>query len=63
MSKASLEQRVLADPRLQIYACGRTDIETVRLINETAYRYPPGDFPPIAPLRANSRSATARRTS
>ncbi|MCW2989349.1 MAG: peptidoglycan DD-metalloendopeptidase family protein, partial [Solirubrobacterales bacterium] len=28
MDKASLEQRVLADPRLEIYACGRTDIET-----------------------------------
>jgi hypothetical protein len=28
MDKASLEHRVLADPRLEIYSCGRTDIET-----------------------------------
>jgi hypothetical protein len=28
MSKASLMQRVLADPRIEIYSCGRTDIET-----------------------------------
>ena len=28
MSKTTLEQRVLADPRLSIYACGRTDIES-----------------------------------
>ncbi|MFN2612877.1 MAG: lytic murein transglycosylase [Solirubrobacterales bacterium] len=27
MNKATLEQRVLADPRLEIYACGRQDIE------------------------------------
>jgi hypothetical protein len=28
MSKESLSQRVLADPRIEIYACGRTDIES-----------------------------------
>jgi hypothetical protein len=28
MSKAQLEQRVLADPHVDLYACGRTDIET-----------------------------------
>jgi hypothetical protein len=28
MSKSLLQQRVLADPRLEIYACGRQDIET-----------------------------------
>src|SRR5262249_56056106 len=28
MSKAALEQRVLADPALSIYACGRNDIAT-----------------------------------
>ena len=28
MSKATLEQRVLADPALSIYACGRQDIQT-----------------------------------
>ena len=28
MSKAALEQRVLADPALSIYACGRNDIRT-----------------------------------
>jgi Transglycosylase SLT domain len=28
MSKESLERRVLADPRLEIYSCGRTDIRT-----------------------------------
>ena len=28
MSQQALEQRVLADPRLSIYSCGRTDIQT-----------------------------------
>ena len=28
MSKEALAQRVLADPRIQIYSCGRTDIES-----------------------------------
>jgi hypothetical protein len=28
MSKQELERRVLADPRLSIYACGRNDIQT-----------------------------------
>lgn len=28
MSKSLLQQRVLADPRLEIYSCGRSDIET-----------------------------------
>jgi hypothetical protein len=28
MSKEALAQRVLADPRIQTYACGRTDIES-----------------------------------
>ncbi|MSO42217.1 MAG: hypothetical protein EXQ70_10065 [Solirubrobacterales bacterium] len=28
MSKAELQRRVLADPRIEIYACGRTDIQT-----------------------------------
>ncbi len=28
MSKSLLQQRVLADPRIEIYACGRNDIET-----------------------------------
>ena len=28
ISKAQLERRVLADPRLEIYACGRQDIQT-----------------------------------
>ena len=28
MSKAALEQRVLDDPALAIYACGRNDIQT-----------------------------------
>jgi hypothetical protein len=28
MSKSALERRVLADPRLEIYSCGRTDIRT-----------------------------------
>ena len=28
MSKATLERRVLADPRVEIYSCGRTDIQT-----------------------------------
>jgi GNAT superfamily N-acetyltransferase len=26
------------------------DMELLRQINETAYGYPPGDFPPIAPM-------------
>ncbi len=28
MSKSELERRVLADPRIEIYSCGRTDIQT-----------------------------------
>jgi hypothetical protein len=28
MSKSLLQQRVLADPRIEIYSCGRTDIES-----------------------------------
>jgi transglycosylase-like protein with SLT domain/peptidase M23-like protein len=28
MSKSQLEQRVLADPHVQLYACGRRDVET-----------------------------------
>ncbi len=28
MNKSSLQQRVLADPRIEIYSCGRSDIET-----------------------------------
>ena len=28
MSKEQLEQRVLADPRIEIYDCGRQDIQT-----------------------------------
>ena len=36
------------DPELEIRA--ETDMELLRAINETAYGYPPGDFPPIAPM-------------
>jgi Transglycosylase SLT domain len=35
MSKASLIQRVLADPRIEIYSCGRTDIETGQIDRRT----------------------------
>jgi hypothetical protein len=35
MSKASLQQRVLADPRLQIYSCGRTDVESGQIDRRT----------------------------
>ncbi|MGZ5334789.1 MAG: lytic murein transglycosylase [Solirubrobacterales bacterium] len=35
MSKASLMQRVLADPRIEIYSCGRTDIETGQIDRRT----------------------------
>jgi murein DD-endopeptidase MepM/ murein hydrolase activator NlpD len=35
MSKATLQQRVLADPRLEIYSCGRTDIETGQIDRRT----------------------------
>jgi hypothetical protein len=31
MNKATLQQRVLADPRLEIYACGRQDIEAGKI--------------------------------
>jgi hypothetical protein len=31
MSKEALQQRVLADPRLEIYSCGRQDIESGRI--------------------------------
>jgi len=36
------------DPELEIRA--ETDMELLRAINETAYGYPPGDFPPIEPM-------------
>jgi GNAT superfamily N-acetyltransferase len=36
------------DPELEIRE--ETDMELLRQINETAYGYPPGDFPPIAPM-------------
>jgi GNAT superfamily N-acetyltransferase len=36
------------DPALEIRV--DPDMEAVRRINEVAYGYPPGDFPPIAPL-------------
>jgi hypothetical protein len=35
MSKSTLQQRVLADPRLQIYSCGRTDIESGQIDRRT----------------------------
>ncbi len=35
MSKASLMQRVLADPRISIYECGRRDIETGQIDRRT----------------------------
>ncbi|HET8976407.1 MAG TPA: lytic murein transglycosylase [Solirubrobacterales bacterium] len=35
MSKASLMQRVLADPRIEIYACGRSDIESGQIDRRT----------------------------
>jgi Transglycosylase SLT domain len=35
MSKDVLAQRVLADPRLQIYSCGRTDIESGQIDRRT----------------------------
>lgn len=36
------------DPELEIRH--ETDMEAVRWINEVAYGYPPGDFPPMAPM-------------
>jgi GNAT superfamily N-acetyltransferase len=36
------------DPELEIRA--EADMELVRRINETAYGYPAGDFPPMAPM-------------
>jgi GNAT superfamily N-acetyltransferase len=36
------------DPELQVTT--EMDMELLRRINETAYGYPPGDFPPIQPL-------------
>lgn len=36
------------DPELEIR--GEMDMEAVRAINETAYGFPPGDFPPMRPL-------------
>ncbi len=35
MNKFSLQQRVLADPRIETYACGRTDIETGQIDRRT----------------------------
>src|SRR5262249_27531346 len=39
------------DPELEIRT--EMDMELLRQINETAYGYPPGDFPPIEPLPAS----------
>ena len=36
------------DPELEMRE--EMDMELLRQINETAYGYPPGDFPPIAPM-------------
>ena len=36
------------DPELELRE--EMDMELLRVINETAYGYPPGDFPPIAPM-------------
>src|SRR5262249_17805425 len=36
------------DPDLQMRSV--MEMETLRQINETAYGYPPGDFPPIDPM-------------
>jgi GNAT superfamily N-acetyltransferase len=36
------------DPELEIRR--EMDMELIRQINETAYGYPPGDFPPMAPM-------------
>ena len=35
MSKETLAQRALADPRLQVYSCGRSDIETGQIDRRT----------------------------
>ncbi len=35
MSKETLSRRALADPRMQIYSCGRTDIETGQIDRRT----------------------------
>ncbi|MBM3666265.1 MAG: hypothetical protein FJW90_02080 [Actinobacteria bacterium] len=35
MSKETLAQRVLADPRIEIYSCGRTDIESGQIDRRT----------------------------
>jgi hypothetical protein len=35
MSKASLQQRVLADPRLEVYSCGRSDVESGQIDRRT----------------------------
>jgi hypothetical protein len=35
MSKEALAQRALADPRLQVYSCGRTDIESGQIDRRT----------------------------
>jgi GNAT superfamily N-acetyltransferase len=37
-----------SDPELEIRS--EMDMESLRSINETAYGYPAGDFPPIAPM-------------
>jgi GNAT superfamily N-acetyltransferase len=41
-------QELEPDPKVEIR--NETEMETVRRINEIAYGYPPGDFPPIAPM-------------
>jgi GNAT superfamily N-acetyltransferase len=38
------------DPDSELEVRSEMEMETIRQINETAYGYPPGDFPPIAPM-------------
>ena len=38
------------DPDPEVEIRSEMDMELIRAINETAYGYPPGDFPPMSPM-------------
>ena len=63
MSKEQLQSRVLADPHVQIYACGRRDIQA-GLIDRRILATMSSSRPPVwTPRSAASTAATAQSAS
>ncbi len=60
MSKTQLEERVLSDPRVQIYACGRRDIATGqidrRILGDIEFLSASGLKPYISGLKCGATS-------